>query len=140
MQHTYLMRALRLMAEDARFTERTTQVLYALITANPVARRGEPTMMPSAALVPLLSADPSAQARDSGAADDVLAAMHEVDAARWHIPSLPGCAISALFKKYWVSKQSRLLHFQIAPGFIATLDLISDQLAKKSGNFSPSGL
>lgn len=140
MQQTYLMRALRLMAEDARFTDRTTRVLYALVTANPVARRGEPTMIPSAALAPLLNGGRCGVTRDEGAVDDVLAALGEVDAARWHIPSLPGCAISALIKKYWVSQQSRLLHFQIAPGFIATLDLISDQLANKSGDFPLGGL
>lgn len=132
MEHQYCMRALRLLAEDARLTARTRSLLVMLVWATPVALRGHSTMIPLSELIRALNTEAADTAWQNGTERDILNALDEVDAAHWSMPSLEGAAIGSFLNGHSLSAESGLLHFQVDNNFIAALEQISQKLQADS--------
>jgi hypothetical protein len=128
----YDMRAVRLLAEDARLTPLTKRVLIRLVWATPVALRGHATMIPLAELLHRLNMEAGDAVWHSADEPDVLNAIDELDEAHWSMPSLEGAAIGSFLNGHSLSSTSGLLHFQIDNNLIAALDEISQQLQTDS--------
>ncbi|WP_075791475.1 hypothetical protein [Massilia putida] len=132
MENKYCMRALHLLAEDARLTARTRHLVVTLIWATPVALRGHATMIPLSELISALSTE-TADAVWHGVSDrDVMNALEEVDVAHWRMPSLEGAPIGSFLNGHALSAESGLLHFQIDNNLIAAIEQISQQLQADS--------
>nr|WP_314543365.1 hypothetical protein [uncultured Massilia sp.] len=129
----YHIRALRLLAEDARLTNRTTDLLAGLVLLNPVALRGEPTMMPISELMEILGLEHASTGRNTPGPDAMADALHDVAQACWRMPSWRGFTTGSFLEHYWVSSGSGLLHFQIDGGFIVALERISRHLDRAAG-------
>lgn len=132
MEPQYCMRALRLLAEDARLTARTRSLLVTLVWATPVALRGHSTMIPLSKLIGTLNTEAADTVWQGGTDRDVMNALDEVDAAHWSMPSLKGAAIGSFLNGHTLSAESGLLHFQIDNNFIAAIEHISQQLQADS--------
>lgn len=132
MENIYRVRALHLLAEDARLKPQTKQLVLALLDATPVALRGYATMMPMSALMTVLKTDAMDSAWHDGTEEEVLQALDDVDTAHWSMPSLRGSAIGSFLKGHALSVDSGLLHFQIDNDLIAALEEISQQLQANS--------
>lgn len=132
MENTYCMRALRLLAEDARLSARNRQLLATLMWATPVALRGHATLLPFSELIGALHTDGVETAWHGATEHDVLNALDEVDAAHWSMPSPDGAAIGSFLSGYALSTESGLLHFQIDTHLIGALEQISQQLQADS--------
>jgi hypothetical protein len=131
--NVYHIRALRLLAEDARLTYRTTDLLAGLVLLNPVALRGEPTMMPMSELMEILGLEHASTGRNTPGPDAMAGALDDVAKACWRMPSWRGFTTGSFLEHYRVSSESGLLHFQIDGGFILALDRISRHLARAAG-------
>lgn len=129
----YHIRALRLLAEDARLTNRTTDLLAGLVLLNPVALRGEPTMIPISELMEILGLEHASTGRNTPGPDAMTDALHDVAQACWRMPSWRGFTTGSFLEHYRVSSESGLLHFQIDGGFILALDRISRHLDRAAG-------
>ncbi|WP_036168311.1 hypothetical protein [Massilia sp. 9096] len=131
MKTNYDMRAVRLLAEDARLRPLTRHVLVTLVWATPVALRGHATMIPLSELLRRLNTEADDPWRGT-AEPEVLSAIDELDEAHWSMPSLEGAAIGSFLNGHTLSEASGLLHFQIDNNLIAALDQISQQLQADS--------
>jgi hypothetical protein len=129
----YDMRAVRLLAEDARLTPLTRRVLMTLVWATPVALRGHATMIPLSELLRRLNTATGDSPWHGTAEPEVLNAIDELDEAHWSMPSLEGAAIGSFLNGHALSATSGLLHFQIDNNLIAALEQISQQLQADSG-------
>lgn len=132
MEDKYCMRALRLLAEDARLTARARSLLVTLVWATPIALRGHATMIPLSELVSTLNTESADLIWNGVAERDVINALEEVDAAYWSMPSLEGAAIGTFLNGYTLSADSGLLHFQIDINLIAAIEQIGRQLQADS--------
>jgi hypothetical protein len=130
----YHIRALRLLAEDARLTDRTTDLLAGLVLLNPVALRGEATMMPASELMEILGLEYASTGHGKPGLDAMTDALDEVVQACWRMPSWRGFTTGSFLEHYRVSGKTGLLHFQIDGGFILALDRISRHLAQDAGS------
>lgn len=138
MNDEFQTRALRLLAEDAQLADGATRVLHALITASPVALRGEETMVPVAHVVARLR-DPGERRRGDADADALLETLEDVAAAQWKMPSWRGFAVGVFINSYWMGRDAVFLHFQIDDGFIDALDQIRLKLASGSRDLPNRG-
>jgi hypothetical protein len=129
----YHIRALRLLAEDARLTNRTADLMAVLVLLNPVALRGEPTMMLTSELMEILGLEHASTGRNAPGLDAMADALHDVAQACWRMPSWRGFTTGSFLEHYRVSSESGLLHFQIDGGFILALERISRHLARNTG-------
>ena len=128
MQCTYRTRAFRLLAEDARLTPRTTRVLLALITASPVALRGEPTMVPRVSLIEAMRGD-VAHASDIATTEDALLdVLDEVADSFWTMSGYLGVSSGFFLDSFGLSQLSGFVHFQFDHDFVMALEQISRQL------------
>lgn len=132
MENEYCMRALRLLAEDARLNARTRHLLATLMWATPVALQGYATMLPLAELIGALHTTGTDPAWSGATESDVLHAMDELDTAHWSMSSLQGAVIGGFLNGHALSAESGLLHFQIDNNFIAAIEKISQQLQANS--------
>lgn len=130
MTNKHHIRALRLLAEDARLTDRLTDLLAGLVLINPVALRGEPTLMPSAELMDLLGIDHAGIGRKRQATDEMTDALCAMAKARWSRPSRHGVVTGAFLHNYELSNESGFLHFQMNTDFIRALERISQHMAR----------
>jgi len=126
MECTYRTRAFRLLAEDARLTSRTTRVLQALITASPVALRGEPTMVPRVELIDAMLGDTVHAIATTE--DALLDALEEVADAYWSMPGSLGVSTGFFLDSFGLSRLSGFVHFQFDHDFVMALEQISRQL------------
>jgi hypothetical protein len=133
----YHIRALRLLAEDARLTDRSADLLAGLVLLNPIALRGEPTMMPTAELMELLGIEHASTGRNAPGPDAMADALDDMAQASWRMPSWRGFTTGTFLENYQVSSESGLLHFQIDDGFLHALDRISRHLARGAGAAGP---
>ena len=85
MTNKHHIRALRLLAEDARLTDRLTDLLAGLVLINPVALRGEPTMMPSTELMGVLGIEHAGNGRNQQAVREMTRALDDMVQARWSL-------------------------------------------------------
>jgi hypothetical protein len=129
----YHIRALRLLAEDARLSNRTTDLLAGLILLNPVALRGEATMMPTSELMEILGLEHASTGHSNPGLDTMTDALDDVAQACWRMPTWRGFTTGSFLEHYRVSSESGFLHFQIDGGFILALDRISRHLARAAG-------
>lgn len=134
MTNEYHIRALRLLAEDARLTDRMTDLLAGLILMNPVALRGEPTMMPCAELMGILGIGPLGNGQEEHGIEEMAGALGDMVQARWSLPSRHGFTTGSFLDSYQVSSESGFLHFQINGGFIRALEKIIRHLARNDGS------
>lgn len=133
MEYMYRTRAFRLLAEDARLSARTTRVLQALITASPVALRGEATMVPRGALIEAMRGD-AAQASGIATTEATLIdALQEVADSYWSLHSGPGVASGFFLDSFGLSHLSGFVHFQFDHDFVLVLEQISRQLQDEAG-------
>lgn len=128
MESTYRARAFRLLAEDARLTSRTACVLQALITASPVALRGEPTMVPRVALIEAMRGDTAHVIGIAPTEDALLDALEEVADSYWSMPEGQGVSTGFFLESFGLSKLSGFVHFQFDHDFVVVLEQISRQL------------
>jgi hypothetical protein len=128
MECTYRTRAFRLLAEDARLTARTTRVLHALITASPVALRGEPTMVPRVALIEAMRGDAAHASGIATTEDALLDALEEVADSYWSMPDGLGVSTGFFLDSFALSNLSGFVHFQFDHDFVMVLEQISRQL------------
>ena len=133
MTNKHHIRALRLMAEDARLTDRLTDLLAGLVLINPVALRGEPTLMPSTELMDVLGIDHAGSGRERQAIQEMTDALGDIAQARWSLPSRHGIVTGTFLDHYLLSSESGFLHFQMNTAFIGTLERISRHLARDEG-------
>lgn len=130
MTNKHHIRALRLLAEDARLTDRLTDLLAGLVLINPVALRGEPTLMPSTELMGVLGIDHAGRGRERLAVKEMTDALGDMAQARWSLPSRHGVLSGTFLDNYQISSESGFLHFQMNNGFIRALEKISRHLAR----------
>jgi hypothetical protein len=133
----YQIRALRLLAEDARLSDRSTDLLAGLVLLNPVALRGEPTMMPTAEVTDLLGIEHAETGRNAPGPEAMAEALADMAQASWSMPSWRGFTNGAFLENYRLSRRSVLLHFQIDGGFILALERISRHLADNAAKSGP---
>lgn len=132
MENKYCMRALRLLAEDARLTARAKCLLVALVWATPVAQRGYATMTPLSKLISGLNEEVADRIQHGWSEREVMNALDEVDAAHWSMPFPEAAAIGSFLNGHTLSAESGLLHFQIDINCIAAIEQISQQLQADS--------
>lgn len=138
MIHTeYHIRALRLLAEDARLSDRSTDLLAGLVLLNPVALRGEPTMMPASELMDLLGIEHAATGRNAPGPEAMADALDDMAQATWSMPAWRGFTTGAFLENYRLSGRSGLLHYQMDGGFILALERISRHLAGNAARPGP---
>lgn len=130
MTNKHHIRALRLLAEDARLTDRLTDLLAGLVLINPVALRGEPTMMPSTELMGVLGIEHAGNGRNRHAVGEMTRALDDMVQARWSLPSRHGVMTGTFLDNYQLSTESGFLHFQMNTAFIRVLEKISRNLAR----------
>jgi hypothetical protein len=130
MTNRHHIRALRLLAEDARLTDRLTDLLAGLVLINPVALRGEPTMMPSTELMGVLGIEHAGNGRNQQAVREMTRALDDMVQARWSLPSRHGVVTGTFLDHYQLSSESGFLHFQMNTAFIRVLEKISRNLAR----------
>jgi hypothetical protein len=128
MEYTYRTRAFRLLAEDARLPSRTTRVLQALLTANPVALRGEPTIVPRAALLEAMCGDAANGAGTAATEDGLLEVLEEVADSYWRVSEGQSVSTGFFLDSSGLSHLSGFVHFQFDHDFVTILELISRQL------------
>lgn len=128
MEYTYCTRAFRLLAEDARLTARTTRVLQALITASPVALRGEATMVPRGALMEAMCGDTANVGGIAATEAALLDALEEVADSYWSMRGGLGVASGFFLDSFSLSHLSGFVHFQFDHDFVLVLEQISRQL------------
>lgn len=132
MENKYCMRALRLLADDARLTGRTRCLLVTLMRATPVALRGHATMIPLSELISALNTETAEAVWHGWSECEVMNVLDEVDAAHWSMPSLKGATIGSFLNGHELSAKSSLLHFQIDSSLIAALEQIGQRLQADS--------
>jgi hypothetical protein len=128
MEYTYRTRAFRLLAEDARLSNRTTRVLHALMTASPVALRGEPTMVPRVALIEAMRGDAANGCGAAATEDALLDVLEEVADSYWCLTEGQSVATGFFLDSLVLSHLSGFVHFQLDHDFVTVLELISRQL------------
>jgi hypothetical protein len=128
MDHTYCTRAFRLLAEDARLPGRTTRVLHALLTASPVALRGEPTMVPRVALIEAMRGDATTGCGAAAAEDALLEVLEEVADSYWRVSEGQNVSTGFFLDSFGLSHLSGFVHYQFDHDFVTILELISRQL------------
>jgi len=128
MEYTYRTRAFRLLAEDARLPGRTTRVLQALLTASPVALRGEPTMVPRAALLEALRGDAADGGNMAATEDALLEVLEDVADSYWRVSEGQSVSTGFFLDSFGLSHLSGFVHFQFDHDFVTVLELISRQL------------
>jgi hypothetical protein len=128
MEYTYRTRAFRLLAEDARLTTRTTRVLHALMTATPVALRGEPTMVPRVVLIEALRGDAANGCGPAVTEEALLEMLEEITDSYWRLTEGQSVAAGFFLDSFCLSHLSDFVHFQFDHDFVMVLELISRQL------------
>lgn len=133
MEYTYCTRAFRLLAEDARLTTRTTRVLQALITASPVALRGEATMVPRDALIEAMRGNAAQASGIATTETALLDALEEVADSYWSLRGGSGVASGFFLDSFGLSHLSGFVHFQFDHDFVLVLEQLSRQLQDDAG-------
>jgi hypothetical protein len=128
MEYTYRTRAFRLLAEDARLPCRTIRVLQALLTASPVALRGEPTMVPRAALIEAMRGDAADGAGTAANEDALLEVLEDVADSYWRVSEGQSVSTGFFLDSLDLSHLSGFVHFQFDHDFVTVLELIGRQL------------
>lgn len=128
MEHTYQSRAFRLLAEDARLPCRTIRLLQALLTASPVALRGEPTMVPRVALIEAMRGDATSGCVTPAVEDALVEVLEEVADSYWRVSEGKSVSTGFFLDSFGLSHLSGFVHFQFDHDFVTVLELISRQL------------
>jgi hypothetical protein len=132
MEINYRDRALRILSESTNISLRAQTVLNALIAANPVALRGEPTMVLNSELIGLLGRSGSAFMTWRDAVDEVVC---EIARASWPTPSTIMLSSNVFLDKYWMSEDGTFLHFKLNVIFIRVLAQMSSHSARDASFF-----
>src|SRR5438067_1367704 len=128
METEYHRQALRLLVENTRLSVRAEKLLGMLVITNPVALRGEPTMIMNSTVIDLLGLSGSPYMKPQDALNEVKWVLREIADAAWQVPSTMAISPEAFLENYWISENPTFLHFQLKRTFIGVLMRISQHL------------
>jgi hypothetical protein len=98
------------------------------VRANPVALRGQSTLMPSAYLLKVIGANDAGVDWNGATADDLVAALDEVAQACWTMPSPDDFVVGFFLDDFALAEASGMLHFRMDADFLAVLQQLRHQL------------